>query len=397
MIMKAPEICRYTNWKTEVKRLNVPSLKLVDEILDLLENIAKINDDAWFLWLNVARGTFSEYQKSKHYNADIETEETFFEYYPDEIVWIPLLAVKNDYIKYIRVSSLAISIEKEPYIQDSFCEDYVSLLQWVKESVQKTIEELKDNTYNENVRKNLPYEQRYGTINRKLFWQYYPNDKANSLEDLTENEINEFLSIVENEPDDYMPTNPIQNMTFNKYFSIAYECFKSFGYDINEDIFHTFERYGEDFGGGIFYEINLDSEQDFDDVYSEKKVGGGGHPWGILRGSSRTRIMLYPQKVDSGYIFRFVGNPNWSIREIVKGYITLKKIDIPVFFNNKNDSIRYLREEDLVGFVPITRLPVYCQCEFKEKVDDFRQYWNGDYGKIKNLIKWQEIDEVKLK
>ena len=94
--MKAPEICRYTNWKTEVKRLNVPSLKLVDEILDLLENIEKINDDAWFLWLNTERGTFSEYQKSKHYNADIETQETFFEYYPDEIVWIPLLAVKND-------------------------------------------------------------------------------------------------------------------------------------------------------------------------------------------------------------------------------------------------------------------------------------------------------------
>ena len=395
--MKAPEICRYTNWKTEVKRLNVPSLKLVDEILDLLENIEKINDDAWFLWLNTERGTFSEYQKSKHYNADIETQETFFEYYPDEIVWIPLLAVKNDYVKYIRVSSLAISIEKEPYIQDSFCEDYVSLLHWVKESVQKAIEELKNNTYNENVRKNLPYEQRYGTINRKLFWQYYPNDKANSLENLTENEINEFLSIVENESDDYVPTNPIQNMTFNKYFAIAYECFKSFGYDIDEDIFHTFERYGEDFGGGIFYEINLNSEQDFDDVYSEKKVGGGGHPWGILRGSSRTRIMLYSQKVDTGYIFRFVGNPNWSIREIVKGYITLKKINTPVFFNNKNDSIRYLREEDLVGFVPITRLPVYCQCEFNEKVDDFRQYWNGDYSKIKNLIKWQEIDEVKLK
>ena len=253
------------------------------------------------------------------------------------------------------------------------------------------------NTYNENVRKNLPYEQRYGTINRKLFWQYYPNDKANSLEDLTENEINEFLSIVENEPDDYVPTNPIQNMTFNKYFAIAYECFKSFGYDISKDIFHTFERYGEDFGGGIFYEINFDSEQDFDDVYSERKVGGGGHPWGILRGSSRTRIMLYPQKVDTGYIFRFVGNPNWSIREIVKGYITLKRMNMPVFFNNKNDSIRYLREEDLVGFVPITRLPVYCQCEFNEKVDDFRQYWNGDYGRIKDLIKWQEIDEVKLK
>ena len=185
-------------------------------------------------------------------------------------------------------------------------------------------------------------------------------------------------------------------MTFNKYFAMAYECFKSLGFDVDNDIFRTFERYGEDFGGRLFDEIDFDSEQDFDDVYSERKVGGGGHPWGILRGSSRTRIMLYPMKTENGYIFRLAGNPNWSIRDIVKSYITLKKINAPVFFNNTAETTAYLKEEDLVGFVPITRVPVYCQSEFNEKVNDFRQYWESAYNKIKDLIAWQEIDEVKL-
>lgn len=394
--MKAPEIFRYTNWKSEIKRLNVPSIKLVDEVFGLLEKIERINDEAWFLWLNAERGTFTEYKKSKHYNSDIGTKKGFLEYYPNEIVWIPLLAVKNNYIKFIRISSLALAVENIPHVHDSFDYDLSDLLEWVKEALQKTIEELKNGTYNDKVRSELPYEQRYGTINRKIFWEHYPRDKENSLEDLTEKEIREFMSIIENETDDYIPNNPIKHMTFNKYFAMAYDCFKSLGFDIDDDIFRTFERYGEDFGGRLFDEIDFDSEQDFDDVYSERKVGGGGHPWGILRGSSRTRIMLYPMKTENGYIFRLAGNPNWSIRDIVKSYITLKKINAPVFFNNTAETIAYLKEEDLVGFVPITRLPVYCQSEFNEKVNDFRQYWESDYKKIKDLIKWQEIDEVKL-
>lgn len=395
--MKAPEICGYMNWKYEAKKLNKPSILLMNEIFELLKYVERINDDAWFMWLNIERGTFEEYKKSKHYHSDIETEQVFLEYYPSETVWVPLLAIENKHIKFIRISSLSLSVEQPMQEPDSFAEDYTALLNWIIDAVQKVIDELTANIYNNKVKAELPYEHRYGTLKRKIFWEYYPQDKSRSLEDLTEKEICEFMSIIENETDDYMPNNPIKNMTFNKYFAIAYECFKNMGFDIGDDIFNAFEKYGEDFGGGIFYEIDFDSEQDFDDLLSEKKGGRGGHPWGLLRGSSRTRLMLYPEKTQNGYIFRFSGNPNWSIRDMVKCYITLKKLNVPIYFCNTEETINYLNEEDLVGFVPITRLPVYCQSEFNEKVDDFRQYSECDYCEIKHLIKWQEIDEVKLK
>lgn len=395
--MKAPEICGYTHWRHEAKKLNTSSIKLMDEIFELLEQIERINDDAWFMWLNVERGTFSEYKNSKLYHSDIETKKDFLEYYPNETVWIPLLVIKNKYIKFVRLNSLSLCVEQPMSDPCGFSEDYTILLSWIKEAVQKVINELRTNTYNDKVKRELPYEQRYGTIKRKIFWEYYPKDKSLSMEDLTEQEIRMFVSIIKHDGEDYVPVNSIKNMTFNKYFAIAYECFKNLGFDVGNDIFETFERYGEDFGGRLFDEIDFDSEQDFDDVYFEKKGCCGGHPWGLLRGSSRTRLMLYPEKTGDGYNFRFCGNPNWSIRDIVKSYLTLKELNVPVSFSNTEETLQYLKEEDLVGFVPITRLPVYCQSEFNEKVNDFRQYCEQDYKKIKHLIKWQEIDEVKLK
>ena len=394
--MKAPEICRYTYWTDEVEHLTTNTLKVMDEVFEMLGQIEKINDEAWFLWLHAERGTFEEYKKSKHYDTNFDTEKVFFEYYPNEIVWIPLLAIKNKYAMLLRIGRLSLTHDTKPYCQDSFCNDYVAVLKWVKTAIKTSIKELENGTYNENVRNNLPYEQRYGTLSRKLFWQYYPQDRSYSLEGLTDNEIKEFLSILENEPDDYIPSNPINSMTFNKYFAIAYECFKSLGLKITDNVFETFESYGEDFGGRIFYKINLDSEVDFDDVYLERKGGEGGHPWGILRGSSRTRLMLYPHKTAGGYIFRFSGNPNWSICKIVKCYTTLKKMNVPACFCGKAETIEYLKEEDLVGFVPETRMPVYCQSEFDEKVNDFRRYSTENYGKIQHLIHWRKIRELKL-
>lgn len=389
---------RYAFENHEMNSINDESMKVLDEIFDLLESrIERETDEMWYMWIKTERGTFEEYEKSEDYADDATSEKEYREKYDDVSLWLPLCAVKNEYAKLLRINKFTICIQKNPFKKDSYKFDLKKYLTVVKSAIEETIAVLECGTYNDMVKEELPYALRYGTINRKVFWQYYPKDKKFSLDGLSEKEISDFLVVLEKEGDNFIPDNPIKGMTFNKYFDVAYECFKSLGYKVDRDIFRTFQGYGEDFGGDLFKCIDFNSADDFDGVFDERIVGGGGHPWGLVRGSSRSRVNLYPQKAEGGYIFRLSGNPNWSVMEMVKCYLTLKRLNFPVYFSCPQATIKYLKEEDLVGFVPVTRMPVYCQCEFEEHVEDFRQYWESDYGKIKDLIKWQEIKEVKLK
>lgn len=389
---------KYAFIKEEIKNIDSASMGLLDEILDLLESrIERVTDEMWYMWIKAERGTFEEYNKSKYYNDDVTSEKDYREKYDDVSLWLPLCAVRNEYARLLRINDFTICIQENPFEKDSYECDVKDYLTVVKSAIEENIVALERGTYNDMVKEELPYALRYGTIRREVFWQHYPKDKKFSLNGLSEKEIRDFLSVLEKEGDNYIPDNPIKEMTFTKYFDVANECFKSLGYKVDRDLFRTFQGYGEDFGGDLFKRIDFDSVDDFDGVFDERIVGGGGHPWGLVRGSSRSRVSLYPQKADGGYIFRLSGNPNWSVMELVKCYLTLKRLNFPVYFSCPQATIKYLREEDLVGFVPVTRMPVYCQCEFNERVEDFRQYWESDYGKIKGLIKWQEIDEVKLK
>lgn len=389
---------RYVFLREEITSINAASMKLLDEITNLLESkIERVTDEMWCMWIKAERGTFEEYKKSKYYNDDVTSEKEYCEKYDDVSLWLPLCVVKNEYAKLLRINDFTICIQNHPFEKDRYELDLKEYLTVVKSAIEENIAALGSGTYNDMVKEELPYALRYGTINRKVFWQYYPKDKKFSLNGLSEKEISDFLAVLKKEGDNYIPDNPIKGMTFNKYFDVAYKCFKSLGYKVDSDIFRTFQGYGEDFGGDLFKCIDFDSADDFDGVFDERIVGGGGHPWGLVRGSSRSRVNLYPQKAEGGYIFRLSGNPNWSVMEMVKCYLTLKRLNFPVYFSCPEATIKYLKEEDLVGFVPVTRMPVYCQCEFEERVEDFRQYWKSDYGKMKDLIKWQEIKEVKLK
>ena len=107
--------------------------------------------------------------------------------------------------------------------------------------------------------------------------------------------------------------------------------------------------------------------------------------------------MLYPHKENDGYYFRFTGNPNWSIYEIVKFYLGLKDNNVPVVLMNKGAILEYLREEDYIGFVPETDIPIYCQSSFKNhKVDDFRHYNPDIHKKILRMIEWQAYPKIEL-
>lgn len=54
-------------------------------------------------------------------------------------------------------------------------------------------------------------------------------------------------------------------------------------------------------------------------------------------------------------------------------------------------------EEDYIGFVPETDIPIYCQSSFKNhKVDDFRHYNPDIHKKILRMIEWQAYPKIEL-
>ena len=250
--------------------------------------------------------------------------------------------------------------------------------------------------YNDKVWNELPYEYRYGTISRKVYYDHFPEAREEDFNGITEEEKQRFLQIVANENRNI--TERFKDMTFNKYFEMVYPCYVAMGKNVSKSAKETFFAYGEDFGGNVLEKFtDYNSTQDFDDWVDGKKRGMGGHAWGIWRGSSRHRIMLFPRKTDEGYYFQYSGNPHWNIYCTIKCYLALKDNGVPVQYTFPSETINYIKEEDLLGFVSSDDVPVYCQLSFPRKVVNEFLHYEEKHHKIFDLIDWEPIEEVKLK
>ena len=398
--MNAVDVFFRSFMSTKVKRVDKKSLKIMDEIFDMLDTLeSDIREGYHYFWIYSDRGTYTNYRKEKKYDTEfISSKKDFIDFFPTNTIWFEFGAIRDERVRFITINSLDIEILSEPDIETEFARDYSDVLSWIKERVQTIIEGIKNGNYNKKVAEELPYNLRYGTVSRKVFWEKHPEDKQGAVEGLTDEEIKKFLELIACEKKDYIPENRIKEMTFNKYFSMACSCYLANGLKCSESVAKTFLSYGEDFGGGVLRDdIDFDSVQDFEDFYDGKFGSHGGHPWGIVRGSSRTRIMLYPKRTEDGYYFKMSGNPNWNVHDIVKFYLTFKECNYPVVFSCSEETIAYLKEEDYVGFVSDRDLPIYCQWSFpNQHINDFR-HLTESFQDMKDLIEWLPVHEVKLK
>ena len=218
--MKGIEVYGMTYWSNTIRNLDKASLTLMDEILDLVKNIeAKDDESPRYLWITEQRGTLAEYKKCKNYNDEIRTKKDFQAYFPYEKIWLEFCGLHNRYAKLICINKLRFEIDtREDYVQDSFCYDFTEILTWLKEKVEATIQEIKEGTYNDKVWNELPYEYRYGTISRKVYYDHFPEAREEDFNGITEEEKQRFLQIVANENRNI--TERFKDMTFNKYFEM---------------------------------------------------------------------------------------------------------------------------------------------------------------------------------
>lgn len=410
MNMKAPSIYNISIWRDTVYNLEPISMRLFDEIMLLLDEIEPMRDNNSYkrVWVSEERGTvadmrFDDIDNAMDYfevESEQELEKAFLERYPDEKYWFMLEAMKNEECRILRINHLAVCIyNKIPEHVDNTAHDIADYLQWTKNALSTAMSLATQGLYTETVEKELPYSFRYGIISRKELFDCRPTCKEDCLKDLSEAEIERFIRTIEAEGDNYVPDGRIKGMTFDMYFDYASKAFGAAGFDISGMTpYELFRRYGEDFGGNVLESIPHNTPEGFDYYYDDKHHMGG-HPWGLLRGSSRTRLFLWPRLTDEGFYFTFSGNENFRAYEMVKMYLTLKDHGMPVRFGGlKEGIIRYLRQEDLIGIVPGYEIALYQHHEFPDqKIDDFMHFYPDEDDDIADYIQWQPIMPIVLK
>lgn len=409
MKMKAPSVENILMCNETIYNLEPNSMRLFNEITEILCNVKPMRSDNNYvrIWVSEERGNVADMgfddleEAMNHFEVDNEEDlyKAFLKWYPDEKYWFMLESLYNDDGRILRLKNFTICIYNEmPDHINTAEHDYSLYLQWVKDILTKALKQVEAGVYLETVEKELPRNLRYGTISRKELYKRRPTYKESILKDLTDEEIKRFIATIENEDKDYIPEGRIKNMTFNMYFDYASKAFTAAGYDTKEMTpYEQFNRYGEDFGGNILEDLPHDTPEGFL-FYCDDKNHMGGHPWGLVRGSSRTRISLWPYLTDEGFYFGFSGNEVFMAYEMVKMYMALKDSGIPVrFCSSKKAIIKYLRQNDLIGIVPSYEITLYCQHQFpNQDVEDFMHFYPEEDEDIADAIEWQPIMPVIL-
>jgi len=396
----APQMDRllsiYQNRNLNPEGYHIKTKEKLEELYILLDKIKSVDetDEIKILYFSVEKGTIDKYGDYEEVKEDYgissykEFEKYFNEEYPDDIYWYRLVAAK--YKNYITLSINNKNIINANLDEEGF-EDiqFEALIDFLIYKVSNCIKMLEDNTYNDYISKNLSYKNRFGVIKRIDYWKLYPEVKERLLEDITEEEINEFIENAEEKT-----TNRIENMTSGKYFECVRLAYQNNNYDLGTlSDKELYLKYADGRDEGLT-DINLDSKEEFDDWYNNKDKFGG-HPWEIMRGHSFYRVNLYISHDDKGYYLRLDGNKILRKIEIAKIYLSLTKNNIPIEIYDVDIIKKALTGEDYIGIVPSYIAPVYCGSYFKKyKPLEFIHIHDD---KILDYIKWEDIEKVYLK
>ena len=202
-------------------------------LIDKIKTLAICGDDERRdLWLWTERGTIEDFGDFNEYLewGDVENHEEFCDlwrcYYPDELKWYKLTFISYEDVYYIYFDGkLIFQTTNEP--QQGYSVDNSALAIWLAIAVDKVIEMLRNDAYNQYVADNLSFNKRLGKIKRTDYWIIYPELRQDYFNALDPNEIQELLDYVSNQPKE-KPATRIPQMTARFFF----DCCK-IGYAAN--------------------------------------------------------------------------------------------------------------------------------------------------------------------
>jgi len=414
----APKIDHYLRWLGDINyrqydfayTYDERSYELLDELYKLLKERLKPVDPqskdsrTFELRFRAKRGTIEDFGSYEEYfeNEVVENYDQFLEmwkdYYPDEEVWYSFAAVEDDYINYRAISvGRKFVIELDPRKEKGYVHDISEFVEWILDSVKQCIRMLENGTYNDTVAKGLPPQHRTGTITRKELWEIFPESKAEFFEDISQEDVSEFIAYATEQLSNPEYTEYLPAMTANDFY-----CFCSLGYRANNysgaelTPKEQYYRHADGRDDGLS-EIDPDSSEAFAEWYADSKRFGG-HPWEVCRGGNSTHVSLYVHKTDEGYSLKIEGSSLVRTIETVKFYLALKRSGIPVKLINAQSLIERFNGSERVGVVPEGVFPRYCSLWFPDD-KGIIAYMNLPYEQREETTShciWQKLSQAEL-
>ena len=377
---------------------------ILDEIFKLLKTIKPISEyGVRKLWFKAERRPiedFGDYEEMKEM-GDVESyeeyKEMWLDYYPEEEKWYNFCAVEHEDIKYraIIINNRQVIEHDKKVKADSFPYDISEFAEWILESVKNCIKMLEEGTYNDYVNANIPSYLRTGTIVRKDYWDIFPEERDEFLEDIKKEDINAYLKYISEQPENPKDmVGRIPKMTANKFYEFCAKGYAANKYDKTD--LSPKEQYfahadGRDNG---LSEIDPNSPEAFDE-WIDNRTHFGGHPWEVCRGVNSTHIDLYVDKLNDGYVLAVSGYSRVRTIEAIKFYLALKRNGLPVFMYKGHKLADRLTEKEKIGIVPKGVIPVYCESMFPdEDIISFMNLPDEKAKEIETKVVWQKLDTI---
>jgi len=240
----------------------------------------------------------------------------------------------------------------------------------------------------------LPHKHRVGIIRQSDLWRLYPESKAHFFENISEDEVVEFLT---SDLDETLPVK-LKEMTANDFYrfcAIGYKANNYEGTDLPPKKQYYKHADGRDDGLG---KIDPDSPEAFAEWL--KNGERGGHPWEVCRGGNSTHISLYVQTKEDGYSLFVAGSSYSRCIEAIKFYLALKHEGLPIEIQSASLLKSRLRGGEKVGIVPQGVIPRYCSGWFPG--EDIKEFINlacepEDAEKEAALAQWKTLEPARLK
>lgn len=179
------------------------------------------------------RGSFKEYgnyEKLKEC-GEVENYEEFVnrfnEDYSEETYWYKMISTRYKNYCMISINSKNIIYADMNNVTTFENSHLQELLDFLIIKVKECINKLEEGTYNNYIKDNYSYKNRFGVIKRNEYWEIYPEVKDELLNETSQEEINYFM-----ENASYEIESRIKCMTSAKYFECVKLAYKNIEYDM---------------------------------------------------------------------------------------------------------------------------------------------------------------------
>lgn len=331
---------------------------LADLLFSLTERLEPRGEDgARSLYLRAPRGEPEDYMSFRDWKEECGgKKKDYLEYwrslYPDDYCWYRLTTYtfteKGRTFKAIWIGgSLVFQYDDSLKKKERPENDISWLLAWAIDEVHRALYALERGTYNETVRKGLPYSLRTGTINEKELWEVFPEAREELQGPFSEEDLREFDRCAKEQDDDPSTAERIPVMTTNDYYgycAMGYKAMGRSGTDLPPKEQYLRNSDGRDRG---LRDIDPDSPEAF-----EKWIHDAGkydhHQWEAIVG-----LHLYvSDRGGEGYLLSLSCPYRSMTTEVVKFYLALHRAGVPVHLWDAKQIADRLNGEGIIGIVP---------------------------------------------